>query len=99
MLYENKIITNKIIFKGNWQANEEYFFLHEIARVRLIKNNYDKAPAHKMCVLLWTFGVIREWPAKYITKRYAEFNTFVSRAVRHSALTQQTSNRLHVGHR
>jgi len=46
-----------------------------------------------MLVLLRTFGIIREWPAKYIMS-YAEFNTFVSRAVRHCVLTQQTSNRL-----
>jgi len=47
---------------------------------------------------LRTFGVIREWPAKYIT-RYSEYNTLVSRVVRHCVLTQQTSNRLQVGHR
>lgn len=46
-----------------------------------------------MCVLLRAFGAIREWPAKYVT-RYAELDTFVSRAVRHFVLTQQTSNRL-----
>jgi hypothetical protein len=52
-----------------------------------------------MCVLLQTFGVIREWSGKEDITRYAELNTSVSRAVRYVVLAQQTSNRLQVEHR